>query len=88
MRLPNPWIAIPALVAGGIAAWVGYVVTDVSCRVDLGDGTISTCSGWAVAISIISFLIATIGMAVVIDLIYRSLAESREDTAQPKRRPN
>ena len=78
MRLPNPWIAIPALVAGGIAGWVGYVVTDVSCRVDLGDGTIASCPGWAVGIAITSFLIATIGMAVVIDLIYRSLAESRD----------
>lgn len=78
MRLPNPWIAVPSLVAGGIAAWVGYVVTDVSCRVDLGDGTIASCPGWSVGIAAASFLIATLGMAVVIDLVYRSLAESRE----------
>lgn len=78
MRLPNPWIAVPSLVAGVIAAWVGYVVTDVSCRVDLGDGTIASCPGWTIGITIASFLIATLGMAVVIDLVYRSLAESRD----------
>ena len=67
MRTPNPWIAIPSLLAGLIAGWVGYVVTDVSCRVELPDGTIDTCPEWAM-----------IGMAVVIVLVYRSLAEAAE----------
>ncbi len=78
MRMPNPWIAIPSLVAGAIAAWVGYVVTDVSCRVELPDGTVDTCPEWAIPVSIVSFLTATIGMAVVIVLVYRSLAEAAE----------
>lgn len=78
MRTPNPWIAIPSLVAGLISGWVGYVVTDVSCRVQLDDGTIESCPEWAISISIIAFLVATIGMAVVIVLVYRSLAEAAE----------
>ena len=54
MRTPNPWIAIPSLVAGLISGWVGYVVTDVSCRVQLDDGTIESCPEWAISISIIA----------------------------------
>ena len=78
MRRPNPWIVIPSLVAGLIAGWVGYVVTDVSCRVELPDGTIDTCPEWAIPVSIVAFLTVMIGMAVVIVLVYRSLAEAAE----------
>jgi hypothetical protein len=78
VRTPNPWIAIPSLVGGLIAGWVGYVVTDVSCRVRLEDGTIERCPEWAIPVSIIAFLVVTIGMAVVIVLVYRSLAEAAE----------
>lgn len=77
MRYPNPWIAIPSLGGGVLAAWVGYVVTDVSCRVEVSPGVIDSCPGWAVGISIASFLIVTIGLAIVIVLVYRSLAEAR-----------
>ena len=76
MRYPNPWVAIPSLVAGALAGWVGYVVTDVSCRVDQVEGS---CTGWAIGIAVAAFLIATIGMAIVIVLVYRSLAEARQE---------
>lgn len=75
MRYPNPWVAIPSLIAGILAGWVGYVVTDVSCRVDQVEGS---CTGWAVVVAAAAFLIALVGMAVVIVLVYRSLAEARE----------
>ncbi len=78
MRRPNPWIAIPSLIAGLIAGWVGYVVTDVSCRVQLDDGTVESCPEWAIPVSIIAFLLVTIGMAVVIVLVFRSLAEAAD----------
>jgi hypothetical protein len=78
VRTPNPWIAIPSLLAGLISGWVAYVVTDVSCRVELPDGTIDTCPEWAIPVSIVAFLIATIGMAIVIVLVYRSLAEAAD----------
>ncbi len=77
MRYPNPWITIPSLVLGAIAAWVGYVVTDVSCRTEVEPGVISSCPGWAIAISIIAFVIVTGGMLVVMVLVSRSIAESR-----------
>lgn len=77
MRYPNPWIAAPSLLAGALAAWVGFVVTDVSCRVEV-DGVVQTCTGWAVGIAVTSFAVATIGMAVVLVLVYRSIAEARE----------
>ncbi len=82
MRAPNPWIAVPSLLAGLIGGWVGYVVTDVSCRLELPDGTIDSCPEWAIPVSIVAFLIAMIGMAVVIVLVYRSLAEAA-DAASP-----
>lgn len=78
MRYPNPWIVIPSLALGGIAGWVGYVVTDVSCRAEIEPGVIRSCPGWAIAISALAFLIVTIGMLVVMVLVARSIAEARE----------
>lgn len=77
-RRPNPWILIPALVSGGVAAWLGGTVTAVSCRYQEVDGTIVTCPGWTAAISVLSFLMVGLGMAVVLVLVYRSIAEWRE----------
>ena len=77
MRYPNPWIAIPSLVFGAVAAWVGYVVTDVSCRTEIEPGVISSCPGWAITIAVLAFLIVTIGMLVVMVLVARSIAEAR-----------
>ena len=75
-RRPNPWIAIPALALGALAGVLGWVVTDVSCRQD-GPG----CPGWATLTSIVSFATVTVGVALVLVLVYRSLAEwsERED---------
>lgn len=77
-RRPNPWIALPALVAGGVAGWLGGTVTAVSCRYRDVDGTIVTCPGWTATMAIASFLVVAIGVAVVLVLVYRSLAEWRE----------
>lgn len=81
-RLPNPWIAIPSLLAGALAAWLGGTVTAVSCRVQEADGTIRTCPGWTTSVAILSFLLVTISVAVVLVLVYRSLAEWREQTGR------
>jgi len=72
-RRPNPWIAIPALAMGLLAGALGWVVTDASCRQD-GDG----CGGWSVTIAILAFISVTIGLALVLVLVYRSLAEWNE----------
>jgi hypothetical protein len=74
-RRPNPWIAIPSLLAGALAGLVGWAVTDLSCEPGLnlnqGDG----CPVAAVSIGIVLFLATTLGIAIVLVLVYRSLAE-------------
>ncbi len=77
-RYPNPWIAIPALVLGALGAVLGWVVTDVSCRQPVAGGAVGSCPGWAALVSTISFLGVTIGVALMLSLVFRSLAEWRE----------
>lgn len=77
-RKPNPWIAIPSLALGILAAVLGYVVTDVSCRQPDITGLTSTCVGWAIVIGAVSFVAVTIGVGLVLVLVYRSLAEWKE----------
>jgi formate hydrogenlyase subunit 3/multisubunit Na+/H+ antiporter MnhD subunit len=77
-RRPNPWIAIPALVMGVLAGALGWIVTDVSCQTPDAQGNLLGCVGWTVAVSIVSFLVVTIGMVVILALVYRSIAEWNE----------
>ena len=69
-RRPNPWIAIPALVTGVLAGALGWVVTEVSCE--------PSCPGWATLVSVVSFLVVTIGVVLILALVYRSIAEWNE----------
>lgn len=78
-RRPNPWIAIPSLTLGLIAGGLGWIVTDLSCRQPDGAGGFTTCFGWVALVAIISFLVVTIGASLVLVLVYRSLAEWREN---------
>lgn len=77
-RYPNPWIAIPSVIAGGLAAWLGGTITAVSCRVRDEAGRVITCPGLTVVVAVAAFLAVTIGMAIVLVLVYRSLAEWHE----------
>ncbi len=77
MRRPNPWIAIPALALGTLAAALGWVVTDVSCR--QADG--GSCVGWGFFVATVAFIGVTVGVALVLVLVYRSLAEWREHSS-------
>jgi hypothetical protein len=63
---------------GLLAGVLGWVVTDVSCRQPDSAGAIGSCNGWAALFAIVSFLAVTIGVAVLLVLVYRSLAEWRE----------
>lgn len=77
-RRPNPWIVIPALALGLLAAGLGWVVTDVSCRTPDASGVLGSCPGWSVFFAVLSFLVVTAGVALLLVLVYRSLAEWQE----------
>lgn len=74
-RRPNPWIVVPALTLGLLAAALGWVVTDVSCR-QSEPGTVAvSCPGWSTFFAVLSFLVVTVGVTILLVLVYRSLAE-------------
>ncbi|HLF60324.1 MAG TPA: hypothetical protein VI980_03995 [Acidimicrobiia bacterium] len=77
-RMPNPWIAIPALVMGALAGALGWMVTAVSCQSREAEASLTSCPGWAALVSAISFLVVTFGMVLILALVYRSLAEWNE----------
>lgn len=77
-RRPNPWIAIPAVIGGGLAAWLAGTITAVSCRYRAIDGTIVTCPTSTTVVAVLAFLAVGIGVTVVMVLVYRSLAEWRQ----------
>jgi hypothetical protein len=77
---------VPSLVAGLIAGGLGWIVTDVSCRGELG-GAGAGCPGWAALVGVLAFLLGTVGVAVVIVLVFRSLAEYREASARGEQPP-
>lgn len=85
-RMPNPWIALPSLAVGSLGAWIAYLVMDVSCRVEV-DGVVETCTGLAWTLAAAIFVITTIGMAVVLVLVYRSIAEYRDAQARGNEPP-
>ena len=79
MRRPNPWIAVPSLVAGIISGALGWIVTSVSCTADIQPGVPGDpCPVWAGSFAVLGFIAGTIGMAVVVVLAFRSLAEYRD----------
>jgi hypothetical protein len=77
-RRPNPWIAIPSLGIGLLAGVLGWIVTEVSCRQPDGGGGFTTCAGWAALVAVVAFLAVTVGVALILVLVYRSLAEWQE----------
>jgi hypothetical protein len=78
LRRPNPWIAIPSLVVGVLAALLGWFATDLSCTTSDPPGAITACPGWSAFIAITAFVVVTAGMMLVLVLVFRSLAEWRE----------
>jgi hypothetical protein len=81
MTTPNPWISIPALIAGLVGGALGWIVTNLACRVE--GGPASDCPVAATTVALVGFLGATVGMAVVLSLVYRSLGEWRELRNKP-----
>lgn len=85
MRAPNPWIAVPSAVAGLVGGFIGWVVADVACRADADIG--ESCFGSSMATALASFILVGLGVAVVLVLVYRSVAEYREATEKGEEPP-
>ncbi len=81
-RRPNPWIAIPSLALGTLAGALGWTVTEVSCRQPDPEGLVGSCPAWASFFAVISFLVVTIGVAILLALVFRSLAEWRQSNSK------
>lgn len=75
---PNPWIAVPALTLGLLIGYLGWLVTEASCRLDANTAIDAGCPVTAVFVGVASLVGATIGVAIVLSLVYRSIAEYRE----------
>lgn len=60
---------------GLLAGVLGWVVTDVSCSQPDASGVIGSCNGWAAIIAVISFVLVTVGVALLLVLVYRSISE-------------
>ena len=80
-RRPNIWIALPSLVMGGLIGWVTFLVIDVTCRAESETG-IGGCTPLATGLGALGAILGTIGMAVVLVLVYRSIAEYRAASAR------
>lgn len=75
---PNPWIAIPAVALGLLVGYLGWLVTDRSCRLDANTAIDAGCPVTAVIVGAVSLVGTIIGIAIVLSLVYRSIAEYRD----------
>jgi hypothetical protein len=75
---PNPRIAIPAVVLGLLVGYLGWLVTDRSCRLDANTAIDAGCPVTAVIVGAASLAGTIIGIAIVLSLVYRSIAEYRD----------
>ncbi len=84
--VPNPWVAVPVLVAAAVGWFVGSSVARVSCRPD-------NCTGDEVLWGTVGALVGFVGVLIVSVLVVRSLAEwaalskEQKQTRQEKNQP-
>lgn len=81
-RRLNPWIAGSSLALGLVGAWLGWLVTDLSCRADQPSGG-PGCPIWSASIAVVCFIGAAIGMTIVLAMTSRSIAEYRQSKEPP-----
>ncbi len=79
-RLPNPWFLLPVLAAAALGGLLGREVARVTCSFgsDALEAGRAGCPGFEVFAAIAGALVAAAGVAVVVTLAIRSLAEWRE----------
>ena len=85
MRRPNPYLLTASLVIGLLVGWLGFVITNLSCRADQ-PAPAPGCPVAAGLIGVGSFLVAGIGMLVVLGLTARSIAEYRGETRDKRQK--
>ena len=76
-RLPNPWVAVPSLVAAAVGWFVGSSVARVSCRP-------ASCTGDEILWGSMGAVFGFVGVLIVSVLVVRSLAEWAALSAQEK----
>ena len=67
-RRPNIWVAAPTTIAGVAGGIVGYAVADASCAP-------GSCTAAAVGFAMLGAIVSLVGVAVVVVLAVRSVAE-------------
>lgn len=75
-RRPNPYLLAASMVVGALVGWLGYVITNLSCRAEQ-PAPAPGCPTAAWIVGILSCLVAGIGLLVVLGLTARSIAEYR-----------
>ena len=78
-RLPNPWVAVPVLIAAAVGWFVGSSVARVTCRPD-------SCTGDEIVWGTVGALVGFVGVLIVSVLVVRSLAEWAALSADEKAR--
>lgn len=77
-RRPNPYLLTASLLVGALVGWLGYVITNLSCRADQPFPA-PGCPFAAGVVGIVAFVIAALGILVVLGLAGRSIAEYRSE---------
>ncbi|MGH8958271.1 MAG: hypothetical protein ACRDVK_06315 [Acidimicrobiia bacterium] len=78
---PNPYLVIPSVVLGALVGWMGFVITNVSCRAEQ-PAPAPGCPLTAGLIGVAAFIVAGAGLLVVLALTARSIAEYRQERDQ------
>lgn len=77
--VPNPWVAVPVLIAAAVGWFVGSGVARVSCHP-------VACTGDEILWGTVGALVGFVGVLIVSVLVVRSLAEWAALSAEEKRR--
>lgn len=63
---------------GLLIGYLSWLVTDASCRLDANNAIEAGCPVTAILVGVAGLAGATLGLAIVLSLVYRSIAEYRE----------